>query len=156
MSELEVRKPGRASTKSAGIKKGRPTWKPASVLDVANKDDGYRYRWSLKTPENLAKKHSEGWETVSGITSDRASYVDPGRIQDGSQIASTYEKHDCILQRIPEELAQERDAFINAESERRVKGLTAHLKRDMAKEGGGAPVHGDITISSLRGEEKIE
>lgn len=151
----EVRKPGRPPKQESGVKKGRPSWKPASITDVTDKEDGYRYRWSNKSPDNLTKKAQEGWETVSGLSGDKASH-DSDRIQDGKQMLSTYEKHDCILQRLPEDVAKERDAYINNESSRRVSGLTAHFKKDMAKDGGNAPVHGDITISSRKGTQVID
>lgn len=131
------------------LKKGNSSWKPASVTDVANKEPGYRYRWSNKDPSNLQKKEAEGWETVSGITSDQTAPVDSNRIQDGKSISSVHEKHDVILQRIPEETAQGRDQYYNGEAERRVSGLTAHIKKDLGKEGAGS--HGDITISTRKG-----
>jgi hypothetical protein len=131
------------------FKKGNSSWKPASVTDVTNKEEGYRYRWARKDPDNLYKKESEGWETVSGLTSDKVKPEETNRINDGRNISSVHEKHDVILMRIPEEVAQGRDAYYNAESERRVAGLTAHIKKDLAKE--GANTHGDITISSRKG-----
>lgn len=136
------------------VKKGKSSWKPASAIEVVNKDPNYRYRWSAKTPDNLAKKDLEGWETVSDLQGDSVEHIDADRIEDGKKITSVYEKHDCILQRIPEEIAQERDAYINSETARRTKGLTAHLKKEIGKEGG--VTHGDITISSRRGTEIID
>lgn len=161
MSELQSetikRGPGRPSAikaSEAPLKKGRSSWKPASVLDVEGKEDGYRYRWVNKNPENLHKKELEGWETVSGLQSDSAKHVGSGRINDGEQLTSTNEKHDCILQRIPEDIAIERDAYFNGKSAAQVSGLTAHIKKDLAKEGAGS--HGDITISSRKGTQIID
>jgi hypothetical protein len=155
MSEeaITVSKRGRPPSKPA-VKKGNSSWQPASLLDVANKEDGYRYRWSNKNPDNLAKKAAEGWETVSAIQSPHTKAVDNNYINDGKPLTSVTQKHDCILQRIPEELAEQRDAYYNAESERRVAGLTAHIKKDLGKE--GAAAHGDITISSRKGTQVIE
>lgn len=135
------------------VKKGKPTWKPASVTDIVDKEDGYRYRWCNKDADNLAHKEAEGWETVSRLTSDTAKPAQE-RMQDGRNLSSTYEKHDVILQRIPEELAQERDAYFANESMRRTAGLTAHLKKEVAKVGAGT--HGEITISSRTGTQVIE
>lgn len=135
------------------IKKGKSSWTPASVTEVTNKEPGYRYRWSSKTPDNLAKKEAEGWETVSGVTSDKA-IPSPERIGEGKKLTSVYEKHDVILQRIPEENAQARDAYFDNENKRRIAGLTAHIKKEIGK--AGANMHGEITISSRRGEQVIE
>lgn len=131
------------------LSKGNSSWAPASVTDVTNKDPNFRYRWLRKDSDNLYKKEQEGWESVSAVTSDQASPQESNRISDGKNITSVYEKHDTILGRIPVETALERDAYYNAESERRVAGLTAHIKKDLAKE--GASAHGDITISSRKG-----
>lgn len=136
-------------------KKGRPSWKPASVTDVANKEPGYRYRWSNKTPDNLAKKEAEGWETVSGVTSDQAQAVSDHKMDSGKNLTSVHEKRDVILQRIPEETAQQRDAYMNEKTQKRTLGLTAHLKKEIRTNAGNAPLHGNITISSLKGGEQI-
>lgn len=146
-------KPGRPPKH---IKKGNSSWAPASVTDVTNKEPGYRYRWALKTPENISKKEMEGWETVSSLIADGTTPVDDGRVHTGKKLTSTYEKHDVILQRIPEELALERDEYFNNESKRRTQGLTSHLKKEIKDKGGNAPVHGDITISSRSGTQIIE
>ncbi len=155
MSDQEqVRRPGRPKTTEA-VKKGKPSWKPASVTDVAHKEQGYRYRWATKTADNLAKREAEGWETVSkGTSSDKAIAVDDGKIHSGKKLTSIYEKHDVILQRIPEETAQARDEYMNNKTKKRTLGLTAHVKKEMGS-AGGAPVHGDITISSLREGQQV-
>lgn len=147
------RGPGRPKVEA---KKGRSSWKPASVTDVTDKEPGYRYRWANKTPDNLAKKEAEGWETVSkGTSADDAFAVDDGNVHTGKKLTSIYEKRDVILQRIPEDIALERDAYMNEKTKKRTIGLTAHFKKE-AREAGGAPVHGDITISSLREQQKID
>lgn len=136
------------------MKKGKPTWQPASVTDVVNKEDGYRYRWANKSPDNLAKKQQEGWETVSGLTSDSAAPVDDGKVHSGQNLTSTYEKHDVILMRMDEETALSRDDYYNTKSKKQVAGLTAHAKKDVAD--GGGEAHGDITISSRMGAQIIK
>jgi hypothetical protein len=150
MSEQETRKAGRPPKQ---MKKGNTSWKPASVLDVSDKDPNKRYRWVTKTPDNQAKKMAEGWEPVSGLQSDKAEHSS-NRIHDGAALTSVLEKHDCVLMSIPEEMAQERDAYFNQQSQRQVAGLTAHVKKELGKE--GAVSHGNITISSLKGEQIIE
>jgi len=148
MSE-EARKPGRPP-----MKKGKSTWQPASLNEFTNKEPGYRYRMVRKDPENIAKKQSEGWETVSKINGPETKHIDAGRIGDARPLTSVQEGRDWILQRIPEELALERDAYFENETNRRTAGLTAHIKKEIGKE--GAETHGEITISSRRGVEKID
>lgn len=144
MNEVVKRGPGRPARQE--LKKGNSSWKPASVTDVAGKDPNYRYRWCHKDPDNLASKDAEGWETVTGLMSDQVEPVENNRMDEGKKMTSVYEKRDVILKRIPEEIAQQRDAYYNNESARRVAGLTAHIKKEAGKE--GAEVHGDITVTS--------
>jgi len=148
------RPPKKISDMDTGLKKGRSSWKPASLNEFMNKEEGYRYRMVRKDAENLAKKKAEGWETVSGLDSSNTAQIDPGRIEHGKSLTSTQEGKDWILQRIPEEMALERDEYFNKENQRRVGGLTAHVKKEINKE--GAAAHGEITISSRRGTQVIE
>jgi hypothetical protein len=148
------RSPGRPKSEIPKVKKGNSSWRPASILDVEGKEDGYRYRWSNKSKDNLAKKAAEGWETVSAIQSSESRNTENNYINDGKSLTSVVEKHDCILQRIPEEVALERDEFFNNESARRIAGLTAHIKKEIGNT--GAKAHGDITISSRNGTQVIE
>lgn len=148
--------PGRPKSQSNPVlKKGRSSWKPASVTDVTNKEPGYRYRWVNKLADNLAKKAQEGWETISGITADGSQVTDDGKMNSGKKLTSIYEKHDVILQRMPEELAQERDAYYEDRTKKQTLGLTSHFKSEVKKEG-AAPTHGEITISSLRDTQVIK
>lgn len=144
----EIKKAGRPP-----LKKGKPAWRPASVTNVVDKEPGYRYRWCNKDIDNLSKKELEGWETVSKLSSDKTRPSEE-RFQDGKNLTSTYEKHDLILQRIPEDIAQERDAYFQNENVRRTAGLTAHLKKEIKPT--GASLHGEITISSRTGTQIIE
>lgn len=167
MSEEQAipRKPGRPPRqteevqmprKASSLKKGNSSWAPASLNEFEGKEDGYRYRMSRKDAHNLSKKAQEGWENVSSIQSGKIIQQSTNRIDDGAQLTSVHEGHDWILQRIPEEVAQERDRFYNNESHRRVAGLTSHFKNEMKKHGGNAPTHGDITISSRTGTQIID
>jgi hypothetical protein len=129
------------------LKKGAASWKPAAVTDVTNKEDGFRYRWAHKDPDNLAKKQAEGRDYVDRKSDGvKASEV---RLEDGKDLTSVYEKRDVVLMKIPEELAQSRDAYMNDKSEKRIAGLTASTKKDLGEQ--GAEMHGDITISTRRG-----
>lgn len=141
------------STVKKPLKKGNSSWTPASITDVRGKEPGFRYRWVNKDPDNLAKKEAEGWESLNGLQADGTTSESSNRIDEGKSLTSVREKRDVILQRIPEETALKRDAYYNSENERRISGLTAHIKKEAGKEGAG--VHGEITISSRRGEQTI-
>lgn len=127
------------------VKKGKPTWKPANVDEIFDKEPGYRYRKVNKDPNNFAKKLAEQWEVVSDTggqkTTMEAGY---GRIDDGKALTSVRENRDSILMRIPEEIAKERDAYINSRSARQVQGLRKQAEKSLSET--GAPTHGSISI----------
>lgn len=143
------RGPGRPKQETA-FKKGSSSWKPASLNEFSNKEDGYRYRMVRKDANNLSKKKQEGWETVSDLNGSDTKQEDPNRIEHGKSLTSVQEGHDWVLMRLDEETAMKRDEYFNNETERKTKGLTAHIKKEMGKE--GAETHGDITISSRKGQ----
>lgn len=137
------------SSKQETLKKGKPTWKPASLNVFSDMEPGYTYRQSRKDEENLYKKAQEGWENVSGIQSPSTGYVEPGRAEDGKSLTSVTEGRDWILQRIPNELAEARREFFSEKTEKMTAGLRAHIDKDLAKQ--DAHSHGEITISSRKG-----
>lgn len=120
-------------------KKGKPTWKPANVDDVFDKEPGYRYRWVHKSEDNLAKKRAEHWVLDEG-TNVEAGY---GRINEAKPLTSVRERRDAVLMRLPEEIAQERDDYYNGETARRMSALKRQTRDDLGQS--GAPIHGSIT-----------
>lgn len=144
----EKRGPGRPPNNEAPLKKGRSTWKPANVLDIIDKEPGYRYRVAEKSARNIAKKQREGWEVVSAINSPNTDNKSIGNGVDiGKPTGSVLEGYDYIIMRIPEEDALERDAYYNSESSRRMSALKRQTSDEFSKIGkDGAPVHGSITI----------
>lgn len=145
-SDDAKRGPGRPPKEAvAPLKKGKPTWKPANVDDVFDKEAGYRYRKINKDPKNIAKKLAEGWEILSDISGQKTTQeVGYGRIDAGKAMTSVRESYDTVLARIPEDVAKERDAYINAENERRIGGLRKQAKDELGSS--GAPIHGSISM----------
>ncbi len=144
---LEVKRgPGRPPKDEAPLKKGSSTWKPANVLDIFDKEPGYTYRIVEKSPRNVAKKQREGWEIVSGIQSSGTGNNTGNYLDKGSQMTSVVEGYDYVVMRIPDEMAQERTDYFNAESGRRMSALKRQTDQDLGKIGNGAPVHGSITM----------
>lgn len=128
---------------SEKIKKGNMSWKPAGVLEFTDKDPNYRYRVVRKDDNNLAKKLKEQWEFVSETNDPRVKHNTPtGRPDLGTAMTSVTEGYDWVLMKIPEEVAQERDQYINAKTALTETGLTAQTRRDL---GSGVPSHGKIT-----------
>ena len=143
------------SENKSGIKKGNSSWKPASLNEFTNKEDGYRYRMIRKDPDNLAKKQQEGWEIISKMNDKNSEHVDPNRIEHGKPLTSVLEGRDWVYARMTEDMALERDKYHEQKNTRQVAGLTSHLKKELHDKGGNAPLHGEITISSRKGEQII-
>lgn len=131
------------------LKKGNTSWKPASLNEFSNKEDGFRYRMSRKDSDNLSKKQQEGWETVSDLQSPDTKHENPNRIDLGTPLTSVQEGRDWVLQRIPEDVAQARDQYQEDLKERKTQALTAHIKKEANEQ--GTDTHGEITISSRKG-----
>lgn len=141
-SDDAKRGPGRPPKE---VKKGNPTWRPANVDDVFDKEEGYRYRKISKDPRNLAKKAAEGWEVVSDIAGPKTTMEQGyGRINDGKPLTTAREGYDYLIARIPEDVALQRDAYINNESSRRMAGLKRQTKEELRNS--DAPVHGSISM----------
>lgn len=130
--------------KSEQIKKGTRSWTPSNLGDVRGKDNNYRYRWVRKDQDNIAKKLDEQWEMVSGLDGGKESYIHPsGRPDEGHGQTSVVERRDGVLMRMPNDVAEARDEFINGKTDRTTKALRNQAKKDL---GAGVPVHGDISI----------
>ncbi len=136
------------------MKKGNTSWKPASLNEFSNKEDGYRYRMARKDPDNLAKKKAESWEIVSDLQSNPIKHETPNRLDLGTPLTSVQEGRDWILMKIPEEIALQRDKHFNDRTERQTLGLTAHTKKEIGAT--GTKIHGEITISSRKRTQTIE
>lgn len=133
---------------SPEVKKGHPTWKPANVDETYNKEAGFRYRWLNEDQTNLSKKELENWEIVSDTAgSTTNSITGYGRINDGKPLTTVRKRVGQILGRIPEEIAESRDAFFDKKSSRSMTALRKNTAHDLGKVGrDGAPLHGEITI----------
>lgn len=129
------------------VKKGNSTWQPANVLDIFDKEPGFRYRVVEKSPRNVAKKQREGWEIVSSLQSPNTGNNTGNYLDKGKPMTSVIDGYDYVIMRIPEEEAQKRDAYFNNESSRRVSALRRQTEADLGNLGkNGAPIHGTITI----------
>lgn len=130
-------------TEQRAPKKGKPSWKPSNLGDIIGKEHGFRYRRVRKEDDNIAKKLEEKWDFVSKVDSPNTSHAFPtGRPNEGKQLDSVVGGRDWVLMRMPEEIAQERDNYINAKINRSVRALSAQTRSDLGR---NVPVHGAIT-----------
>jgi hypothetical protein len=133
-------------------KKGKSSWRPASMLDLSNKDPNYRYRWVSKEPGNMMKKTAEGWVPANKINGGgSAEHLAPGLIQDGKQLDGNINYRESVLMVIPEEKAKERDSYFSDQTARQTLSLKSmademNEKSAQAHRVAARGIHGSITI----------
>lgn len=108
-------------------KKGASSWAPAQKLKVPP-IPGFRQRWVDKDPANVQKKQAEGWDF------DNKSEHSYREQQDGKNLSTVNEYRELVLMKIPEEVAQERDAYFQAITDRQTIGLKEDLDKQMQSE----------------------
>ena len=140
-----------AGVLESSSRKGGRSWKPGNLLDLIDKEPGYRYRMCLNDPANIRKKLNEGWQFVNNVTDPGTKHVKPDRIGDGAELGNVGYR-ELIVMRLPEEMGKARDEYHKEITEGRQRGLRAMTQKRMKEAAGElgaheAPVHGDgITI----------
>ncbi len=127
-------------------KKGKPTWKPAAMLDVAEKVPGYRLRWADNDALNLQRKKSEGWVFASTISGVNAEHEHPEKTGDGHSMTSVTEYRDLVLMALPEDLAEARDAYFTEKTDLQTVSLKREAEKAASEVGPAASIHGKIVI----------
>lgn len=128
-----------------GIKKGKPTWKPAAMLDVTSPVKGFRTRWCSNDPLNIQRKKAEGWVMATEVNGIDTEHEHPEKTGDGHSLTSVTEYRDLVLMALPEELGKARDEYFNEKTEQQTRGLKRDLEEEV-ESGGAAQVHGKIVI----------
>ena len=118
-------------------KKGKPSWKPAGTLEVFQKKPGFRYRWCDKDPQNIQRKVAEGWRHVNRETGLPVEHENP----DGETLTSSTEYRELVVMALPEDVAQERDAYFREKTRAQTVSLKDRLQDDLddAAKAHGAP-----------------
>lgn len=127
------------------VKKGKPTWKPAAMLDIPDRMPGYRLKWCNNDRMNIQRLRAEGWETASSIHGLNVEHDHPEKTGDGHSLTSVTEYRELVLMALPEELGEARDRYFNEKADLQTAGLKRDLEKEVGKEG-AAEVHGKIVI----------
>lgn len=106
-------------------------WMPPELLPEPDKMPGYAYRWIASTvmgtpnPRNLSSKFREGWEPVPIEEQPKfALLVDPNsRFKDNIEIGG------LLLCKTPVEFVQQRNEYVNRQSENQTKAVDNNLMR---------------------------
>jgi hypothetical protein len=110
----------------------RKPWTPPSTLEAPAAPEGYKHRWireSLLGQEdktNMSKRIREGWEPVR--SEDHPDFVAP--TIEGGRNDGVIGVGGLVLAKIPEETADERNAYFRSMTDNQIEALDTNLMRE--------------------------
>jgi hypothetical protein len=129
--ENEKIKTSRASQTRDKVKKPT-TWTPPSSLDAPPAPDGFRHRWirvevlGFDDTKNMSGKLREGWELVRA---DEYPDQDYPSMTTG-KYSGVIGVGGLVLARIPEEIAQQREAYYRDQTKSRDDAVNNDILKD--------------------------
>ena len=129
--ENETIKTSRASQTRDKVKKPT-TWTPPSSLDAPPAPEGYRHRWirvevlGFDDTKNMSGKLREGWELVRA---DQYPEQDFPSLTTG-KYSGVIGVGGLVLARIPEEIAQQREAYYQDQTKQRDEAVNNDVLKE--------------------------
>jgi len=129
--ENETIKTSRASQTREKVKKPT-TWTPPSSLDAPPAPEGYRHRWirvevlGFDDTKNVSGKLREGWELVRA---DEYPEQDFPSLATG-KYSGVIGVGGLVLARIPEEIAQQREAYYKDQTKQRDEAVNNDVLKE--------------------------
>ena len=129
--ENEKIKTSRASQTRDKVKKPT-TWTPPSSLDAPPAPEGYRHRWirvevlGFDDTKNMSGKLREGWELVRA---DQYPDQDFPSLTTG-KYSGVIGVGGLVLARIPEEIAQQREAYYQDQTKQRDEAVNNDVLKE--------------------------
>ena len=129
--ENETIKASRASQTRDKVKKPT-TWTPPSSLDAPPAPQGYRHRWirvevlGFDDTKNVSGKLREGWELVRA---DEYPEQDFPSLTTG-KYSGVIGVGGLVLARIPEEIAQQREAYYQDQTKQRDEAVNNDVLKE--------------------------
>ena len=129
--ENETIKTSRASQTRDKVKKPT-TWTPPSSLDAPPAPEGYRHRWirvevlGFDDTKNMSGKLREGWELVRA---DQYPDQDFPSLTTG-KYSGVIGVGGLVLARIPEEIAQQREAYYRDQNKARDEAVNNDILKE--------------------------
>ena len=129
--ENEKIKTSRASQTRDKVKKPT-TWTPPSSLDAPPAPEGYRHRWirvevlGFDDTKNMSGKLREGWELVRA---DQYPEQDFPSLTTG-KYSGVIGVGGLVLARIPEEIAQQREAYYQDQTKQRDEAVNNDVLKE--------------------------
>ena len=112
------------ATKPWNMKGGSPNqWAP-DYLRLAKKNPGFRCKWVRQ--DNVERMTYQGWSLCKpkdyGVLTDRT-------ISDATPISDRIQRRELILMEIPEEMAEQREAYIENKNSAALKSANDRAKQ---------------------------
>tara|TARA_R100001377_G_scaffold37805_1_gene21050 strand:+ start:948 stop:1445 length:498 start_codon:yes stop_codon:yes gene_type:complete len=110
----------------------RTPWKPPSMLDAPQAPPGYQFRWireatrGVDDKSNMSKRIREGYEPVRA--EDFPDFEAP-TIESGSN-TGVIGVGGLILAKVPEETAEERNAYFRNQADSAMQGVDQNFMRE--------------------------
>ena len=130
MSEENKRTPRASQTRE---KESKPkVWTPPSALDAPPAPNGFRHRWvraeslGFQDTKNITGRLRQGYELVRA---DEYPDSDYPIVEDG-KYAGVIGVGGLVLTRVPEEVAQQRQAYYAKQSQEQVEALDNDLMKE--------------------------
>lgn len=107
-------------------------WAPPSVLPTPDRKDGYVYRWirtsTLNQTDNtnVSSKFRQGWEPVRAEEHPEITVLRDRN----TQFPDNIEVGGLLLCRIPQEVADERNAYYKQMSENQIEAVDSNFMRE--------------------------
>jgi len=127
----ETKKTSRASQTRVKEEK-KKVWTPPSSLDAPPAPDGFRHRWiraesmGFDDTKNMTGKIRSGWELVRADEYPETEYP---TLKEG-KYAGVIGVGGLLLARIPEEIAQSREAYFRKQTQDRDDAVNSDLLKD--------------------------
>lgn len=113
-------------------------WRPANRLGTFKGPEGYRLRWCSDSPDNIARKKSEGWEILDKTKFPQLELSDfDHQVTDSNGLTKTHlKRNEMVAMILPEKMALERDEYYRQETEDRTRQALTHSQvKELLKKG---------------------
>ena len=151
IKEIDVNGVDRTSraNKTRAKQTRRKPWAPPSILESPPAPEGYRHRWirsevrGFDDPKNISSRLREGYELVR--KDEYPDVVAP--VIESVKYTGVFGQGGLVLARIPEETAQERNAYFNEKTQDQMNAVDSDMMRENS--------HSTMTISKPDRQSRV-
>jgi hypothetical protein len=128
------------------VKKGDDSWAEPKLLQVANKNPDFAYRWVRKDEHSVERRLGQGWSIVNKTSGIPGNPTDPDLVATSNSLDGARSINELVLMAIPADRAKARRAHLDERTREQTTALKRGLRKDLNSV--GAPTTGEIRIRS--------